>query len=391
MREGESALKNFVREKIIEGKPGYDPKSFFEATRNIIMKILRENIRTKTKMILACKMEKSDLKSGNTINIDTTFHSEIETNLEGTEEEIFEKMVERIKELISNFQNNGSNWVFDRVIQLEIHFANWVPIKGSSYVPLPEKIAAKKAVINLKNEDEECFQWCVTRALNPGDHPERVSLQLREDSKKLNWSGLKFPVKLKDITIFEKANPEISVNVFGFEEEKVYPLKISKEKRNICVDLLLIEEHYCLIKNLSRLLSGVTKHDGTKEFCRNCLNHFPKNKLEIHEKYCFQNESVKIELPKRGILKFQHYNRTIKVPLVVYADFEAFTQKISLKRGSSTEQYQKHQPSGFCYKIVGIGEKCVLYRAKGDENIGGKFVEMLEKDIRQILQKHNLS
>ena len=261
VREGESALKNFVREKIIEGKPGYDPKSFFEATRNIIMKILRENIGTKTKMILACKMEKSDLKSGNTINIDTTFHSEIETNLEGTEEEIFEKMVERIKELISNFQNNGSNWVFDRVIQLEIHFANWVPIKGSSYVPLPEKIAAKIAVINLKNEDEECFKWCVTRALNPGDHPERVSLQLREDSKKLNWSGLKFPVKLIDIKIFEKANPEISVNVFGFEEEKVYPLKISKEKRSICGDLLLIKEHYCLIKNLSRLLSGVTKHD----------------------------------------------------------------------------------------------------------------------------------
>ena len=300
-------------------------------------------------------------------------------------------MVARIKELISNFQNNGSNWVFDEVVQLEIHFANWVPIKGSSYVPLPEKIVAKKAVINLKNEDEECFKWCVTRALNPGDHPERVSLQLREDSKKLNWSGLKFPVKLKDIKIFEKANPEIAVNVFGFEEEKVYPLKISKEKRNICVDLLLIEEHYCLIKNLSRLLSGVTKHNGTKEFCRNCLNHFPKNKLEIHEKYCFQNESVKIELPKKGILKFQHYNRSIKVPLVVYADFEAFTQKISSKRGSSTKQYQKHQPSGFCYKIVGLEEKTELYRAKGDENIGEKFVEMLEKDIHKILRKHNLS
>ena len=96
-------------------------------------------------------------------------------------------------------------------------------------------------------------------------------------------------------------------------------------------------------------------------------------------------------MPKKGILKFQHYNRSIKVPLVVYADFEAFTQKISLKRGSSTEQYQKHQPSGFCYKIVGLEKKTELYRAKGDENIGEKFVEMLEKDIRQILQKHNLS
>ena len=62
VREGQSALKNFVREKIIEGKPGYDPQSFFEATRNIILKILRENIGTKTKMILACKMEKIRFK-----------------------------------------------------------------------------------------------------------------------------------------------------------------------------------------------------------------------------------------------------------------------------------------------------------------------------------------
>ena len=159
VKEGESALKNFVREKIIEGKPGYEPQSFFEAVKNIILKILKENTSTKVKMILACKMEKTDLKSGNTINIDTTFHSEIEVNLKVTEEEIFDKMVARIEEIISKFKNNGSNWVFDRIIQLEIHFANWVPIKGSSYVPLPEKIAAKKAVINLKNEDEECFKW----------------------------------------------------------------------------------------------------------------------------------------------------------------------------------------------------------------------------------------
>ena len=56
VREGQSALKNFVREKIIDGKTGYDPQSFFEAARNLILKILRENKNTKTKMILNCKM-----------------------------------------------------------------------------------------------------------------------------------------------------------------------------------------------------------------------------------------------------------------------------------------------------------------------------------------------
>ena len=62
VREGKSALKNFVREQIIDGKPGYDPQRFFEAVRNLVLKILKENIGTKVKMILACKMEKIRFK-----------------------------------------------------------------------------------------------------------------------------------------------------------------------------------------------------------------------------------------------------------------------------------------------------------------------------------------
>ena len=40
-------------------------------------------------------------------------------------------------------------------------------IGGFSYIPLPGFLAAKKAIINLKNQDDECFKWAITRALNP--------------------------------------------------------------------------------------------------------------------------------------------------------------------------------------------------------------------------------
>ena len=80
----------------------------------------------------------------------------------------------------------------------------------------------------------------------------------------------------------KKNNPSISINVFGYEEE-VYPLKISKDKKIINIDLLLIsdekKQHYCLIKNLSRFIrSKLTKHHETAEICRSCLNHFPDKK-----------------------------------------------------------------------------------------------------------------
>ena len=58
VRDGQSALSQFTREKIIDGKPGYDPKTFFQKTRNILIKFFQENQNTKMKMILICQMQK---------------------------------------------------------------------------------------------------------------------------------------------------------------------------------------------------------------------------------------------------------------------------------------------------------------------------------------------
>ena len=147
-REGQSALKNFVREYIIDGRVGYGPQRFFEAVRDLLIKILQENKNTKTKMIFICKMQRTDLKTGEIIKIDADFHSEIEKNLAETDEnKLLDKMIARIAEVLANFQQSGSNWVFQRVNQLEIHFANWKPISGSTFIPLPAGIKNKKAVI----------------------------------------------------------------------------------------------------------------------------------------------------------------------------------------------------------------------------------------------------
>ena len=90
----------------------------------------------------------------------------------------------------------------------------------------------------------------------------------------------------------------------------------------------------------------------------------------------------------------------MKVPFTVYADFEAFTEYISscepTDEKSFTNKYQNHKPSGFCYTIVCFDEKLfnpkpVLFRAKNeDEDIGEKFVEMLEEDIKRIQEKFSL-
>ena len=263
---------------------------------------------------------------------------------------IYDRSIQTIEERIQNFNQRGSNWRFQRVLSLDVHFTDFQSLRGSTFIPLPSKIIRdKKAVINMKNDDDQCFKWSVvTRAMNPVEkNSERITNELKEQSERLDWSGLKFPVKLDQIVIFEKFNPQISINVFGFEDKVVYPLRLSKRKsersererseNEQTINLLLIsdgeKQHYCLIKSLSRLLSSqVSGHKESNVFCLNCLNHFPnEEKLKIHEEYCLKNQAIRIEMPEKGsFISFIHHNRSIKVPFVVYADFEAFMEEIPI-------------------------------------------------------------
>ncbi|KAK3723060.1 hypothetical protein QZH41_008526 [Actinostola sp. cb2023] len=116
--------------------------------------------------------------------------------------------------------------------------------------------------------------------------------------------------------------------------------------------------------------------------------------LDKHSEYCGAHNSIKITLPKKGTtISFMNYNRSMRVPFVVYADFECFTEPINnssehAEDESYTEKYQMHRPSGFCYGIKSFDDlkpKIVRYTAKdADEDIGKLFVERLEKDIRKL-------
>jgi len=62
---------------------------------------------------------------------------------------------------------NGSGWTFHTIVALDIHTIGYEPLNGSSWVPLPTFLSSKKALINMKNTDNQCFKWCIARALNP--------------------------------------------------------------------------------------------------------------------------------------------------------------------------------------------------------------------------------
>ena len=88
-------------------------------------------------------------------------------------------------------------------------------MRGSSYIPLPDWISNKKAIVNIRNTDEKCFLWCVLRYLHPKKDKDFRLTDLKQYENTLNTKGIKYPIKLKDISKFEALNPSIpGINVF---------------------------------------------------------------------------------------------------------------------------------------------------------------------------------
>ena len=69
---------------------------------------------------------------------------------------------------ISEWMSEGSGWVIKSVNKHEIDIFKYKLLRGSSYLPLPEKVKNKKRLINIKNENNnECFRWCHLAYLFP--------------------------------------------------------------------------------------------------------------------------------------------------------------------------------------------------------------------------------
>ena len=358
-----SAFRSYTNQYVMSNSNlGLGPKEFLEYAKPPIINIFNSNRNIKTILYLHVIMSQ-----GETVQ-EFAFHSKgLKLVLEGTNEnDTYDEMVEEILEEIDKTRDaEGSGWRFEKVIKLVLHTTKWDTINAGSYIELPQALKNKKAIINMKNQDDKCFMWSVLRALNPKDnHPERIDNDLKSKVDTLNMKGIQYPVGFRDIDRFESQNLEISITVLGYnKDERVNTLKVSKYtgcKHDVV--LLLIKDgeksHYCLVKNTSALLaSQINNHKGTSNICLNCINGFKsKDSLNKHKEYCYNNECVNIMMPPPNtFLKFKNFRCSERAPFVIYADFESFIKPMDScdpdPNKSYTKKYQKHKPSGFSYYI----------------------------------------
>ena len=127
--------------------------------------------------------------------------------------ESFKSFLQKYEENLQN-KMKGSDFEFDGVNILYYDFNKISLNRGGSYIDSPKWLKDKRSTINHKNNDDKCFQYAATLALNLDKikkDPQRIS-KIKPFIDQYNWKDIDFPSTGKDWRKFE-LNNKIAPNI----------------------------------------------------------------------------------------------------------------------------------------------------------------------------------
>ena len=142
-------------------------KDYEGKIKKILKKMLEKGKTVKSYIRMKIRMRKVDI-DGDIIKTEEGFEGGIRAlNSETCVDLLYELTRENIMDDFEAFNENGDGWVFERVVDLQLHTAKYNSINGGKYIPTPKFI--DHAVVNIKNDDDCCFMWSIIAALTNKD------------------------------------------------------------------------------------------------------------------------------------------------------------------------------------------------------------------------------
>ena len=163
--------------------------------------------------------------------------------------ELFKSLLQKYQErLEESMRESEFAFASAYLLHYQLHKTS-LKRKGRSYVDSPEWIKNKKATIDPKNNDNNCFQYALTVALNYQKikkDPQRIS-KIRPFIDQYNSKEIDFPPKQqKYCKNFELNNKSIALNILfvPYNTKKIKTARNSKcnFKRENQVILLMITD-----------------------------------------------------------------------------------------------------------------------------------------------------
>ena len=206
--------------KVLDKKnKNLSPKEYIDIIRPYLSDMINDH-KTQSEWKIQLTMQINFISSKDseeTCTMHTKSHN-IEIMMGNETDEIIEKLFES---LLQNYQKDleesmrGSGFVFDSIDLLYYHLQKIGLKRGGSYIDSPEWLKNKKATINPKNNDDNCFQYALTVALNHQNikkNPSRIS-KIKPFIDQYNWKEIDFPSHSKDWKKFEQNNKTIALNI----------------------------------------------------------------------------------------------------------------------------------------------------------------------------------
>ena len=321
-------------------------------------------------------------------------HSEVSQRLQSVNQ-IDQWVVDQIDHFKAKFNSSdwmtGSGWVFKSIDTLTIQFSKVKQTRAGSYIPTPEVLARKHAIVNIKNTDDRCVKYAIIAYLNYDTLPLTKSGKEVKDKNEVRhysqfWNtvkepeGITYPINIQtDIKRFEKEN-NMKINVFHYDAkdekfENLLTLYNTQERNvNVCNLLLLTDkegkEHITWIRSINKLMFKVD-YNGCRMYpCTQCLCEAfeSEEKLQEHQVLCMRHEAIHCILPRKydptevdddgkplkqeDQIKFKNYGNTFKHPFSATLDFESTLERLTSQTTTQEEdsegnqegttKYQKH-------------------------------------------------
>ena len=162
-KELEGAFGGAYRRYRIDGIEGMDVETYFASTRKFLIDLLNKETTNRAVRSQATIWIRFTRDGVEMVNLAFNSRMMIVYNL-NDKNEIVTAMIEHMAQQIENPALRNSKFVFDKVLYMDMDFHRLNSTRGSSYIPLPDWLTKKKAIINPRNSDMECFKWAVIAA-----------------------------------------------------------------------------------------------------------------------------------------------------------------------------------------------------------------------------------
>ena len=395
------ASKVNQRVRILKLRPSAREFHTIEGYLSKIHKVLRnfvERNRNGKTAKIQLKLRLDMMKytpENNLIKSNPTFASNmlpVQTSKETTI--VLKKMYQSLASNVENFLQMGSGWTLNQIIFLECQLVKCKKYVGGSRVPttiLPLEIRNKRGILNMSDIPKDwCFHYAIAACLLNlpwQSHPERAS---HYQKKVGELEPVHVPMDVDNIPKFETKN-KLCVDVLEWNNNKrrVTLLYKSQQKSGTPCKILLYQNHYYTVRNINALFQ--CKEKGIRYICEHCYAYFStKQGRQRHEKSCKNQGKTIYIMPTRGEkIKFSMLRAMVKIPFVIYADFEAIlTEQKGCKKGEKTELTHSHMVCAFaayrvCTERKFCAEKPTMYLGP---NALTKFFDYLQEERKAIFE-----